>query len=120
MLSTATTAVRIAGAPALLRCATTPAQAAQRGTVLFYHGFGATKERPDSYLTALAEAGFLAVSVDAVGHGERRYPDFDSIFDNERWDSHFEEVESHFPDLIDATAAEVPSIVDDLIARGWA
>ena len=39
------------------------------------------------YLTGLAEAGFLAVSLDAVGDGERRLADFDVIFNDERWDA---------------------------------
>ena len=94
--------------------------AARRGTVLFYHGFGGTKEKPEAYLSALAEAGFLAVSLDAVGHGERRYPDFDVIFSDERWDERFEETETDFLNVIDETAAEVPAIIDDLVARGWA
>lgn len=110
----------IAGVPALLRCRGTPEQAAERGTVLLYHGFGGHKERVDGYLVALADAGFLGVGLDAVGHGERRYPDFEVTFDSERWDTHFEEVESAFLKLIDETAAEVPSVIDDLLARGWA
>jgi uncharacterized protein len=112
--------VRIAGVPALLRYRESPEAAAGHGTVLFYHGFGGTKERPEAYLNALAEAGFLAVSLDAVGHGERRYPDFEVIFDNKRWDTEFEEVETHFLKVLDDTAAEVPAIVDDLLARDWA
>ncbi len=112
--------VRVADAPALLCYRESPEAAAGHGTVLFYHGFGGTKERPAAYLAALAEAGFLAVSLDAVGHGERRFPDFEVIFDHERWDEQFEEVETHFLKLLDDTAAEVPAIIDDLVARGWA
>ena len=110
----------VAGVPALLRYRGSPEVAAGRGTVLFYHGFGGTKERPDAYLTALAEAGFLAVSLDAVGHGERRLADFDLIFNEERWDADFEATETDFLKLIDDTAAEVPSIIDDLLSRDWA
>ena len=112
--------MRLAGAPALLRYRGPPEAAAGHGTVLFYHGFGGTEERPEAYLTALAEAGCLAVSVDAVGHGERRLPDFEVIFDDERWDAQFEEVETHFLQVLDDTAAEVPAIIDDLMARGLA
>src|SRR5579872_5261820 len=113
MTAAGRTTARVADVPALLRCQESPEEAAGQGTVLFYHGFGGTKERPEAYLNALAEAGFLAVSLDAVGHGERRYPDFEVIFDNERWDTEFEEVETHFLQLLDDTAAEVPAIVDD-------
>jgi dienelactone hydrolase len=112
--------VRVAGVPALLRYAESPEVAARRGTVLWYHGFGGSKERYAPYPAALAEAGFLAVSLDAVGHGERRYPDFDVIFNDERWDASFEETETDFLRVIDETAAEVPAIIDDLVARGWA
>jgi uncharacterized protein len=110
----------IGGVPALVRYRESPERAMTRGTVLFYHGFGGTKERVDAYTTALAEAGFLAVGLDAAGHGERRHPEFDSMFSDERWDARFEDTESDFLKLIDDTAAEVPSIIDDLITRGWA
>jgi uncharacterized protein len=120
MTARGATTARVAGVPALLRYRDSPQAAAGRGTVMFYHGFGGTKERPGAYLTALADAGFLAVSLDAVGHGERRYPDFEVIFDHERWDTRFEEVETRFLKLLDDTAAEVPAIIDDLLARGWA
>ena len=92
----------------------------ERGTVLLYHGFAGTKERVEYYSAALAEAGLLTVSLDAIGHGERRWPDFDVIFNDERWDKQFEATEADFLKLIDDTAAEVPSIIDDLLARGWA
>jgi dienelactone hydrolase len=92
----------------------------EHGTVLLYHGFSGTKERMQDYATALAEAGFLTVSLDAVGHGERRYPDFDLIFNDRRWDTQFDQTESDFLQLIDDTVAEVPSLIDDLTARGWA
>src|ERR1700723_1731228 len=117
MTAAGRTTARVAGAPALLRYRESPDAAAVRGTVLFYHGFGGTKERPEAYLTALAEAGFLAVSLDAVGHGERRLADFDVIFNDERWDADFEATETDFLKLIDDTAAEGPSIIDDLLSR---
>jgi dienelactone hydrolase len=110
----------IAGVPALVRFRGSPEAAAERGTVLYYHGFGGDKGRCEPYLTALAEAGFLAVSLDAVGHGDRRLDDFDVIFDPGRWDTDFEATETDFLDLIDQSAAEVPSVVNDLLARGWA
>ena len=97
-----------------------PEAAARRGTVLYYHGFGGDKGRCEPYMTALAGAGFLGVSLDAAGHGDRRLADFDVIFEPERWDTDFEATETDFLKLIDDTAAEVPSVVDDLLARGWA
>jgi dienelactone hydrolase len=112
--------VAIAVVPAVLHFIGSPQAAAERGSVLFYHGFGGAKDRVAGYATALAEAGFLAVYPDAVGHGDRRYADFEVIFSDERWDTDFEATETDFLQLIDDTAAEVPSIIDDLIARGWA
>src|SRR6202050_2526925 len=120
MTTISSATARVAGVPGLLRYLGSPEAAAGRGTVLFYHGFGGSKERRGFYLTGLAEAGFLAVSLDAVGHGERRLADFDVIFNDERWDADFEATETDFLRLIDDTAAEVPSIIDDLLARGWA
>jgi dienelactone hydrolase len=120
MTAIARSAAAIAGVPALLGYRGSPELAMERGTVLLYHGFAGTKERVELYSTALAEAGFLAVSLDAVGHGERRYPDFDVIFNDERWDKQFDATETDFLRLIDDTAAEVPSIIDDLLARSWA
>jgi hypothetical protein len=93
-------------------------RAAGRGTVLFYHGFGGSKERVEPGLVELARAGFLAVGLDAVGHGERRLAGFDTVFADQRRDEHFEETETDFLRLIDATAAEIPSVIDDLVARG--
>jgi uncharacterized protein len=115
-----TVGATVAGVPALVRFRVSPEVAMERGTVLYYHGFGGNKERCEPYLTALADAGFLGVSLDAVGHGDRRLADFDVIFDAERWDAEFEATETDFLKLIDDTAAEVPSVIDDLLARGWA
>jgi dienelactone hydrolase len=110
----------VAGVPALLTFLGPAELAKEHGTVLFYHGFGGAKERPAQYLTALAEAGFLAVSLDAVGHGERRFADFDTRFSDERWERDFAGTETEFLQLIDATAAEIPAIIDELLARDWA
>jgi dienelactone hydrolase len=120
MAAIAREVVAIAGVPALLGYRMSPELAMEHGTVLLYHGFSGTKERMESYITAVAEAGFLTVSLDAVGHGERRYPDFDMIFNDQRWDAQFDQTETDFLQLIDDTVAEVPSIIDDLLARGWA
>lgn len=120
MTDPVTVASRIAGAPAALSYRGAPERAAGHGTVLLYHGFGGSRERVGYYAAALASAGFLAVSVDAVGHGERRLADFDVIFSDERWDREFEATETDFLRLIDETAAEVPSVIDDLAARGLA
>src|SRR5215471_10432805 len=70
----------LASAPALLLFRTSPQDSARQGTVLFYHGFGASKETSASVLSGLAAAGFLAVGIDGIGHGERRSVDFEARF----------------------------------------
>src|SRR2546421_12992701 len=65
----ATAGATIAGVPALVRFRGSPEAAAERGTVLYYHGFGGDKGRCEPYLTALTETGFLGGSLDAAGTG---------------------------------------------------
>jgi hypothetical protein len=110
----------IAGAPVLLTSSRAPEIAARRGAVLVYHGFGGDKSRLEDLAGALAGAGFLAVRVDAVGHGDRRLPQWDRVFSEQRWAEAEDETEAEFLTLLTATAAEVPAIVDELVARGWA
>jgi uncharacterized protein len=110
----------IAGAPALLTSRRAPEAAAQRGTVLVYHGFGGDKSKLEDLAGALADAGFLAIRVDIIGHGERRLPDWDEVFSEQRWAEAEAATEAEFLTLLTATAAEVPAIVDELIGVGWA
>ena len=44
---------------------------------LWFHGLGADKDVHLPELEQLAAQGFLAIGIDAVGHGERRLPDLD-------------------------------------------
>jgi uncharacterized protein len=111
----------LASVPALALFCDTAEQRARQGTILFYHGFGTPKETYVSVLQQLAEAGFLAIGVDAVGHGERRYPDFAARFPP------FElsfmgnlQLEAAFLSLVRATVQEIPSLLDVLLERGWA
>jgi dienelactone hydrolase len=88
--------------------------------VLVYHGFGGDKGNLADLACALADAGYLVVSVDIVGHGDRRRPDWDEVFSDKRWAEAEEATEAEFLTLLRATAAEVPAIVDELVAVGWA
>jgi uncharacterized protein len=111
----------LVSAPALALFHGPAEQRARQGTILFYHGFGASKETYVSVLQRLAEAGFLTIGIDAVGHGERRYPDFSerfppfepSFMDNLQ-------LEAAFLSLVRATVREIPSLLDALLERGWA
>ncbi|HKH44870.1 MAG TPA: acetylxylan esterase [Thermoanaerobaculia bacterium] len=84
-------------------------------TVLWFHGFTAGKATHRPELATLAEAGFLAVGIDAAGHGERRLPDFEERFSGTK-----DETDREFYALVAATAAEVPGIIDLLRGAGLA
>lgn len=83
--------------------------------VLWFHGFGVDKEMHRPELQRFAEAGFLAVGVDAAGHGERRLPDLD-----ERMAGSQEDALQTVLELAPQTADDVPSIIDPLVQEGFA
>jgi len=101
--------LRIGPAPAWLVFRDSPEAAGARGTVLFWHGFSVHKETHEKELTSLADHGFLAVGIDAVGHGERRFPDFDAVFAG-TGPAFLEPLHR----VVTASAAEVPAILDAL------
>ena len=84
-------------------------------TVLWFHGLSVDKETHRKELERIAGAGFLAVGVDAAGHGERRLADLDARIDESR-----EETIRFMLGLVEETAREVPSIVCALAAEGLA
>ena len=83
--------------------------------VLWFHGLSVDKETHRKELERIADAGFLAVGVDAAGHGERRLPDLDARIDVSR-----EETIRFMLGLVDETAREVPGIVRALVEEGFA
>jgi alpha-beta hydrolase superfamily lysophospholipase len=93
----------------------TPQESGKHGTILFYHGYNTCKEHNEAELARFAQAGFLAIGIDNVGHGERRYPDFDRRFPGPG-----RAMEAELLSAVYATAMEVPTIIDNLISRGWA
>lgn len=104
--------LHLAGAPALLIFQETPEKAGRKGTILFYHGLRADKETHYKELRSLANAGFLAIGIDAIGHGERMYPECRDI--NPAQD--FEKV---FMQMVAGTVDEIPRIIDELVDRGY-
>ncbi|MDX2175645.1 MAG: alpha/beta fold hydrolase [Candidatus Sumerlaeia bacterium] len=86
--------------------------AARRGTVLMYHGLWSHKDANLAELEALARAGFLAVGVDQWGHGERSTEETRRHLDPEAPD--FRE---RFHDAIRRGAAEIPGLLNELIAE---
>jgi len=104
---------RLGAAPALIA---RPASASlPLPAVLWFHGFTAGKATHRPELERLAQAGFLAVGIDAAGHGERRLPDF-----AERFAGTDKENEQEFFSLVAQTADEVPEILDLLCRDGLA
>ncbi len=66
------------------------------GTVLLYHGLKADKSTHRKELTQIAERGFLAIGVDAHGHGERKTEG------------------QGFLELVRPTVAELPMLIERL------
>lgn len=88
--------------------------AAAKGCILFFHGLGASKDVQLNDLENLAKHGFMAVGVDNVGHGDRRHPDFDKRLSQDN--SSYEE---EFLRAVEATAHEVPELVEALMQAGY-
>jgi dienelactone hydrolase len=103
----------IGGVPLLL--ATPDDAAGPLPAVLWFHGFGVDKETHRTELRQLAEAGFLAVGVDAAGHGARRLPELDA-----RQAAPHEEALRTMVELASRTAEEVPNVVRGLVEEGLA
>ncbi|RKH11868.1 hypothetical protein D7V97_10000 [Corallococcus sp. CA053C] len=83
-----------------------------RGTFVLIHGLGGSKEVQLPEAQLLARHGYLAVILDAMGHGERRYPDFERRFSPDHRDQSFREVVSR-------SAQELPRVLGALAERGW-
>ena len=73
-----------------------------RGTILVYHGFRSCIEDQRIELRWLAKAGFLAVGVDAVGHGQRGGMDLENL------------PSEGVRELVVRTASEIPRLLLDL------
>ncbi|HEY0369197.1 MAG TPA: alpha/beta fold hydrolase [Chthoniobacterales bacterium] len=76
-----------------------------RPAVLFYHGLHSSKETHRKELESLAARGFLAVGVDAVGHGERAIADLSQFLNRG-------ELLPQVAKLLGPSVAEVPLLVD--------
>ena len=106
----------LAGVPALATSVGSPELAAERGTVLVLHGLTASKEAQHLDSRSLAERGYLAVALDAFGHGERRYIDFDARFS----DADPDRSERNFFQVVQQSAEELPIVLEAMATRGWA
>jgi hypothetical protein len=104
--------LRLGEIPALVASRGGPERAARRGTILVYHSLGKDKDVHAGDLERLAASGFLAIGVDAIAHGERRVPHGVARF--------LANPLGVLREVVTSTAAEVPSLLDLLHARGWA
>jgi uncharacterized protein len=104
--------MRFGDVPALVAHRARPEDTAVRGTVLLYHPLGKAKELHSADLGLLADAGFLSIGIDAIAHGERRIPGGYGRFIANPLEALLE--------VVSATAAEVPALVDELVRRRWA
>lgn len=82
-----------------------------RPAVLFYHGLHSDKDTHRKELQSLAARGFLAVGVDAVGHGERRIENLSGFLNRG-------ELLSQVAKLLRPSAAEVPLLVGYFLSNG--
>lgn len=85
-------------------------------TVLWFHGLGVSKNTHEKELQQLAAAGFLAVGVDAAGHGERALP----ALPQRIAEASQEEALRLMLPLAELTARDVPLVVRTLADEGLA
>lgn len=83
-----------------------------RPVVLFYHGLQTDKETHRTELESLARQGFLALGVDAVGHGQRRMSDLLPFLQRGP-------LRQQAAKLLRPTLEEIPLLVDFLEAEGY-
>ncbi len=96
----------IGSIPAVLFAREDVFEAKQKRAVILYHGSSASKETHEKELLSLADSGFLAIGIDNVGHGERKYSSSERLFSDDNPDM----VENMLK-AVDETALEIPSIV---------
>lgn len=83
------------------------------GVVL--HGLGGAKEDQWIDLERLAAAGYFALAIDAHGHGERRFEDFERRFDRaSRGDL---TVDQEFEQCVERTARDVGDVLHAALAE---
>lgn len=97
------------GTPALVAL---PTQASYPlRTVIWFHGFRADALAHAGELQRLADAGFLAVGIDAVGHGARA----DGVIDERVARSEHGALPVML-EVIERTLEELPSVIEELVA----
>lgn len=105
----------IGSTPVMLVYKDSMRQAAEKGTVLFFHGLLSDKMGSEKELRSLADNGYLAVSVDNYGHGDRKAEDF-----NIKFNFHNPDFEKNFIDAVNKTAYDASILTDKLFEYGLA
>ncbi|MBL8390295.1 MAG: hypothetical protein JNN21_00255 [Candidatus Accumulibacter sp.] len=100
----------LAGVPLLLVRPSGSARALP--TVLWVHGYGASKETHLAELRRLADIGLLAIGIDAVAHGRRRPAGFEHRVTGSPRET------AVFRQIVGDTVAGLPRLVDQLLERG--
>jgi hypothetical protein len=101
----------LAGIPLLLVRSSVSVRALP--TVLWVHGYGASKETHLAELHRLADLGLLAIGIDAVAHGRRRPAGCEH-----RVTGPPRESAAVFRQIVGDTVAGLPRLVDELLERG--
>lgn len=107
----------VAGVPLLI--AAPDGSAGPLPLVLWHHGFSASKASHRNELARVAALGLRAAGVDAVGHGARRFPDWDDRLDAARRGPPGS-VFRFMLSIAASTADETPALVDALAREGLA
>jgi dienelactone hydrolase len=79
----------------------------------WFHGLGADKDVHLPELERLGAEGFLAIGIDAVGHGERRLPDLDERIAGPR-----DAVLEMMLDQVMTTAGEIHGVITAVVDAG--
>jgi uncharacterized protein len=89
--------------------------AVQKGCILCYHGLTSSKDDWLHDLEIITAKGLVVVGVDNAGHGERKDPDFEHKYSGNNPDFW-----KNFVAAIQATANEIPILINELVKRGFA
>lgn len=104
--------LELASFPALVCAREDPCTFESVGTVILFHGLAGEKEEQLDEVERFGNEGFIAIAVDAVGHGSRRTPEFEQriVEDDD---------EAVFFQVIKETLFELPSLLDAIAEKGW-
>ena len=86
--------------------------AIKKGSIIFFHGLGSSKNIQYNDLCKYAKNGYLAIGIDNWGHGDRKIENYDSYFDLKS-----EKFQNNYINSIQITANEIPQLITSLIDK---